>query len=80
MLNGQKVQTGHTGDMIFSVAKLIAFLSRDPTLLPGTLILTGTPPGVGMARTPPRFLKDGDVVTIEISGIGSLENPVRQAG
>ena len=79
-LNGQRVQTGHTGDMIFSVAELIAFLSRDTTLLPGTLILTGTPPGVGMARTPPLFLADGDRVTVEISGIGSLENPVRQAG
>jgi 2-keto-4-pentenoate hydratase/2-oxohepta-3-ene-1,7-dioic acid hydratase in catechol pathway len=62
------------------VAELIAFLSRDTTLLPGTLILTGTPPGVGMARTPPLFLANGDVVTVEISGIGSLENTVRQAG
>jgi len=79
-LNGERVQTGHTGDMIFGVAQLIAFLSRDTTLLPGTLILTGTPSGVGMARTPPRYLKDGDRVTVEIAGIGSLENPVRQAG
>ncbi len=78
ILNGERVQTGHTGDMIFGVAELIAFLSRDTTLLPGTLILTGTPSGVGMARTPPRYLKDGDRVTVTIGGIGSLENPVRQ--
>lgn len=79
-LNGERVQTGNTADMIFGVAELIAFLSRDTTLLPGTLILTGTPPGVGMARHPPLYLKDGDRVTVEIAGIGALENPVRQAG
>jgi 2-keto-4-pentenoate hydratase/2-oxohepta-3-ene-1,7-dioic acid hydratase in catechol pathway len=62
--------------MIFPVAELIAFLSRDTTLLPGTLILTGTPPGVGFARKPPRFLTPGDRVTVEIGGIGMLENPV----
>ncbi len=77
-LNGERVQTGHTSDMIFSVAELIAFLSRDTTLLAGTLIITGTPPGVGMARNPPRFLKDGDRVVVEITGIGALENPVAQ--
>jgi 2-keto-4-pentenoate hydratase/2-oxohepta-3-ene-1,7-dioic acid hydratase in catechol pathway len=79
-LNGERVQTGHTSDMIFSIAELIAFLSRDTTLLPGTLIITGTPPGVGMARTPPRFLAAGDRVVIEIEGIGALENPVMAAG
>lgn len=78
-LNGQRVQTGHTGDMLFPVADLIAFLSRDTTLLPGTLILTGTPPGVGVARNPPRFLADGDRVSVEIQGIGALENAVVQA-
>ncbi len=77
-LNGERAQTGDTGDMIFSVAELIAFLSRDTTLLPGTLILTGTPPGVGMARTPPCYLRDGDRVVVEIARIGALENPVRQ--
>lgn len=76
-LNGERVQSGHTSDMIFSVAELIAFLSRDTTLLPGTLIITGTPPGVGMARTPPLYLKDGDRLIVEIEGIGALENPVR---
>lgn len=75
-LNGERVQTGHTSDMIFTVAELVAFLSRDTTLLPGTLILTGTPPGVGFARTPPLFLADGDRVVVEIEGIGELENPV----
>lgn len=79
-LNGERVQRGHTSDMIFGVAELIAFLSRDTTLLPGTLILTGTPPGVGMARKPPLFLKDGDRTVVEIEGIGALENPVRQSG
>ena len=77
-LNGERVQTGNTSDMIFSVAEVIAFLSRDTTLLPGTLILTGTPPGVGMARNPPRYLSDGDQVVVEIAGIGALANPVRQ--
>ena len=77
-LNGARVQTGHTSDMIFSVAELIAFLSRDTTLLPGTLIITGTPPGVGMARNPPLYLKEGDQVTVEIDGIGALTNPVAQ--
>jgi 2-keto-4-pentenoate hydratase/2-oxohepta-3-ene-1,7-dioic acid hydratase in catechol pathway len=62
--------------MIFTVAELIAHLSRDTTLLPGTLILTGTPPGVGFARTPPVYLADGDLVRVEIDQIGALENPV----
>ena len=62
--------------MIFSVAELIAFLSGSTTLLPGTVILTGTPPGVGVAADPQRFLKPGDEVAIEISGIGMLRNPV----
>lgn len=66
--------------MIFPVAELIAFLSRDTTLLPGTLILTGTPPGVGFARKPPRFLAAGDRVAVEIDRIGILENQVTQAG
>jgi 2-keto-4-pentenoate hydratase/2-oxohepta-3-ene-1,7-dioic acid hydratase in catechol pathway len=79
VLNGETMQSGNTSDMIFSVAELIAHLSRDTTLLPGTLILTGTPPGVGFARTPPVYLADGDVVRIEIEGVGALENPVRGA-
>ena len=79
VLNGETMQTGNTADMIFSVAELIAFLSRDTTLLPGTLILTGTPPGVGFARRPPVFLAAGDRVRVEIDGIGALENPVADA-
>jgi 2-keto-4-pentenoate hydratase/2-oxohepta-3-ene-1,7-dioic acid hydratase in catechol pathway len=79
LLNGETMQTGSTSDMIFTVAELIAHLSQDTTLLPGTLILTGTPPGVGFARTPPVFLADGDLVAVEIEHIGALENPVRNA-
>ncbi len=77
-LNGQVVQDAGTEDMIFSVAELVAELSRGMTLLPGTVILTGTPAGVGAARKPPRFLQAGDLVQVEIEGIGALENPVRQ--
>jgi 2-keto-4-pentenoate hydratase/2-oxohepta-3-ene-1,7-dioic acid hydratase in catechol pathway len=62
--------------MIFDVPTLIEFLSSDTTLLPGTVIITGTPQGVGMARKPPLWMKSGDSVTIEIEGIGSLTNPV----
>ncbi|MFA9479632.1 fumarylacetoacetate hydrolase family protein [Phycisphaerales bacterium AB-hyl4] len=78
-LNGKVMQQHTTGDMIFSVATLIAFLSRDTTLLPGTVILTGTPQGVGMARKPPVFLADGDEVVVEIERIGKLVNPVVNA-
>jgi 2-keto-4-pentenoate hydratase/2-oxohepta-3-ene-1,7-dioic acid hydratase in catechol pathway len=75
-LNGERVQDSTTGDMIFDVPRLIEFLSGDTTLAPGTVILTGTPAGVGMARKPPRWLVPGDVVTVEIQGIGQLTNPV----
>jgi len=77
VLNGRVMQEGNTADMIFSVAQVVSFLSRDTTLLPGTVILTGTPPGVGFARNPPVFLAPGDRVTVEIEGIGALANPVR---
>jgi 2-keto-4-pentenoate hydratase/2-oxohepta-3-ene-1,7-dioic acid hydratase in catechol pathway len=76
-LNGEVVQHASTAEMIFPVAALLAELSRGMTLLPGTVILTGTPAGVGAARTPPRFLADGDVIEVEISGLGVLRNPVR---
>lgn len=75
-LNGEVMQQGSTADMIFPVDELIAFLSQDTTLLPGTVILTGTPAGVGAARKPPVFLKHGDEVTIEVERIGKLTNPV----
>jgi 2-keto-4-pentenoate hydratase/2-oxohepta-3-ene-1,7-dioic acid hydratase in catechol pathway len=78
-LNGTVVQESHTSDMIFDVPTLVAFLSQDTTLLPGTLIFTGTPQGVGMGRKPPRWLHAGDEVTIEIEGIGTLTNRVSSA-
>jgi 2-keto-4-pentenoate hydratase/2-oxohepta-3-ene-1,7-dioic acid hydratase in catechol pathway len=76
MVNGETLQESSTADMIFDIPTLIEFLSGSTTLLPGTVILTGTPHGVGMARQPPRFLAPGDLVTIEIEGIGALTNPV----
>jgi 2-keto-4-pentenoate hydratase/2-oxohepta-3-ene-1,7-dioic acid hydratase in catechol pathway len=79
-LNGAIVQDGNTSDMIFDVPSLIAFLSGSTTLLPGTVIFTGTPEGVGMAANPPRWLRPGDGVSVEIEGIGSLTNPVVAEG
>ncbi len=76
-VNGEVMQHASTRDMILSVASLIAECSRGATLLPGTVILTGTPSGVGTARTPPRYLKEGDTVTVEISGLGAITNKVR---
>ena len=75
-LNGEVVQQANTADMIFPVAELISQLSCGMTLRPGTIILTGTPSGVGMARNPPLFLKPGDTVEVTVSGIGTLMNPV----
>ncbi len=76
ILNGQVMQDWQTNDMIFDVPTLIEFLSGSTTLLPGTVILTGTPHGVGFARKPPVYLKAGDSITIEIDKIGALTNPV----
>ena len=76
ILNGETMQDWHTSDMIFDVPTLIEFLSASMTLNPGTVILTGTPHGVGFARTPPVFLQPGDSVTVEIDGIGQLTNAV----
>ena len=75
-LNGETMQDWNTNDMIFDVPTLIEFLSGSTKLLPGTVILTGTPPGVGAARKPPVRLSDGDTVTINIQSIGKLTNPV----
>jgi len=75
-VNGQLVQDSHTSDMIFNVPSLIEFLSGSTTLEAGTVILTGTPSGVGMAASPQRWLQAGDRVSIEIEGIGQLNNPV----
>ncbi len=77
-VSGQVMQDWNTGDMIFDVPALVSFLSGSTTLLPGTVILTGTPHGVGMAQNPPRWLKDGDEVTVEIERIGALSNPVER--
>ncbi|RIK76167.1 MAG: 5-carboxymethyl-2-hydroxymuconate isomerase [Planctomycetota bacterium] len=76
ILNGETMQDWNTNDMIFDVPTLIEFLSSSTRLAAGTVILTGTPHGVGFARTPPVFLKAGDTVTVEIDGIGALTNPV----
>ena len=77
LLNEKTMQDSNTSDMIFDVPALIQFLSSSTTLLPGTVILTGTPQGVGVARKPQVFLKAGDVVTVEIEKIGALTNPVQ---
>lgn len=75
-LNGQVMQSSPTSDMIFDVPTLIEFLSQSTTLEPGTAIFTGTPHGVGTARKPPVYMRNGDRVDIEISGIGTLSNRV----
>jgi 2-keto-4-pentenoate hydratase/2-oxohepta-3-ene-1,7-dioic acid hydratase in catechol pathway len=77
ILNGIAVQDWNTNDMIFDVPTLIEFLSGSTTLLPGTVIMTGTPHGVGMGKNPPVYLKAGDQVTVEIEKIGKLTNPVK---
>jgi 2,4-diketo-3-deoxy-L-fuconate hydrolase len=78
-LNGETLQDSSTDQMIFGVAELVEFLSRFITLEPGDVVATGTPPGVGFARKPPVFLKDGDVVEVEIEGLGVLSNPVTRS-
>ncbi|MHB0868783.1 MAG: fumarylacetoacetate hydrolase family protein [Chloroflexota bacterium] len=75
-LNGETMQSSSTGNLLFNIPQLISFLSQAITLEPGDVIATGTPPGVGMSRKPPVYLKDGDQVVVEVEGIGVLENPV----
>lgn len=77
-LNGQTMQDSSTSQLIFSVGHIVAYLSQIVTIEPGDLIFTGTPPGVGVARKPPVFLKNGDVCEVEIEGLGILRNPVVQ--
>ena len=77
-LNGELMQDSSTADLIFSIPRLIAFLSGSTTLPAGTVILTGTPSGVGAARKPPRYLQPGDTYTVEIETIGRLVNTVRE--
>jgi acylpyruvate hydrolase len=75
-LNGEVLQDGNTSDLIFDVPFLVAYVSKVFTLEPGDLILTGTPPGVGWAREPKVSMKNGDVVEVEVEGIGVVSNPV----
>jgi 2-keto-4-pentenoate hydratase/2-oxohepta-3-ene-1,7-dioic acid hydratase in catechol pathway len=79
-INGDVMQSSNTRELVFSVPRLVAELSRGVTLEAGDIVLTGTPGGVGYVRTPPRFLQDGDVVEVEIEGIGILRNPVVRRG
>jgi 2-keto-4-pentenoate hydratase/2-oxohepta-3-ene-1,7-dioic acid hydratase in catechol pathway len=76
-VNGEQVQHAHTDQMIFSAARLIAFLTQTMTLVPGDIIVTGTPEGVGAHRDPPRFLRDGDIVEVRVND-ERLSNPVRR--
>jgi 2-keto-4-pentenoate hydratase/2-oxohepta-3-ene-1,7-dioic acid hydratase in catechol pathway len=76
-LNGETLQDSNTNELIFDIPAVIEFLSRSMTLEPGDIIATGTPPGVGFARKPPVFLKDGDIAEVEIEGLGVLSNPVK---
>ncbi len=77
-LNGQTMQDGNTNQLIFSPGDILVYVSQIVTLLPGDLVFTGTPPGVGFARKPPVFLKAGDMVEVEIDGLGLLRNSVVQ--
>jgi 2-keto-4-pentenoate hydratase/2-oxohepta-3-ene-1,7-dioic acid hydratase in catechol pathway len=79
VLNGQVRQDSRTSQMVFNPFELASYISRQFTLLPGTVIMTGTPSGVGFASKPPRFLRPEDEIVIEIEGIGSLRNSVRSA-
>jgi 2-keto-4-pentenoate hydratase/2-oxohepta-3-ene-1,7-dioic acid hydratase in catechol pathway len=80
LVSGESMQSARTKEMIFGVAEIIAFVSRLMTLEPGDVLLTGTPAGVGASRTPPRWLRDGDVVEVEIERVGRLRNYVRASG
>jgi 2-keto-4-pentenoate hydratase/2-oxohepta-3-ene-1,7-dioic acid hydratase in catechol pathway len=79
VVNGETLQNSNTSQFIFDIPTSIEYLSRIITLEPGDVVFTGTPPGVGFARKPPIFLKDGDVTEIQIDGIGALRNPVKAA-
>ena len=76
MVDGEVMQTGNSGEMTFDIGFILEFISRDITLLPGDIISTGTPAGVGIFRDPPIVLKPGNVVTCEIEKIGALRNEV----
>ena len=76
VVNGHVVQDSNTSQMVFGLAELVSFISQSITLVPGDIICTGTPSGVGFGRKPPRYLRPGDQVTVSIGGIGELTNPV----
>jgi 2-keto-4-pentenoate hydratase/2-oxohepta-3-ene-1,7-dioic acid hydratase in catechol pathway len=76
MLNGQVMQNSNTSNLIFDIPYLIEFITKAITLLPGDILLTGTPPGVGVFRKPPVLLKPGDTISVEVEGLGTLTNPV----
>ncbi|WP_194818482.1 fumarylacetoacetate hydrolase family protein [Nocardia sp. XZ_19_385] len=76
-VNGELVQSGSTDDLVFDAAHLVSYVSQFTTLAPGDVILTGTPAGVGAAATPPRYLSEGDALTVEIERIGQLRNTIR---
>ena len=75
-VNGKRMQTGNTRTMIFDCAKLVSYVSHFMTLLPGDIITTGTPPGVGLGMKPPTYLKKGDVITLGIQGLGEQRQVV----
>lgn len=77
-LNGETLQNSNTKELIFKIPELIEFLSASITLEPGDIVATGTPPGVGFARKPPVFMKDGDIAEVETEGLGILSNPVKR--
>ena len=79
-LNGERMQTGNTSTMIFGVADLVSYISQYMTLMPGDVITTGTPPGVGMARNPRVFLKPGDEMVLRVSGLGEQHSKVVAEG
>jgi 2-keto-4-pentenoate hydratase/2-oxohepta-3-ene-1,7-dioic acid hydratase in catechol pathway len=76
MLNGETMQDSNTSDLVFSCRELVSFISLNMTLAPGSVIMTGTPEGVGFGRKPPVFLQAGDVMSATIAGIGTLRNQV----
>jgi 2-keto-4-pentenoate hydratase/2-oxohepta-3-ene-1,7-dioic acid hydratase in catechol pathway len=76
ILNGETMQDSSTSDMFYGIANIVSDISQSITLMPGTVIMTGTPEGVGFTREPPVFLKEGDSITVMIEGIGELTNPV----
>ena len=75
-LNGEVMQDGSTGDIIFGIADILSYFSYWHMFMPGDVITTGSPPGVGFTRNPPRFLRPGDEVSITCDGLGTLTNPV----